>query len=438
MFSEVKNAAFASVAQKSVTRLATRVFEHLHNMDLRYHSGKKSGTLSMIIDKGRRGATFIMTSMIFNVIPTAFEFIVVTSILYHSFGPAFAFVGISTMAVYSGFTILVTEYRTKYRKKLNQLENESSGKVVDSFLNYETVKYCGNEVYEVEKYLNLQKDYEKTAITSQISLGALNFGQFMIFTIAMTSSMLMTVHGIHMGTFTVGDLVMANQLLFQLSIPLNFLGTIYREVTQAIADMETMFTELERESLVKEIPDAPDLIVTEGRIEFENVTFSYDKAAGSHVVIRNLSFIVEPGMTLGICGLSGSGKSTLVKLLYRFYDPDEGRILIDRQDIKMVTLKSLRRHIGIVPQETILFNDTILYNVQYGNLKASKEEVDKVIELAHLTDTVSKLKQGVATVVGERGIRLSGGEKQRICISFSFLWIIDHILPLLIYILFLL
>jgi ATP-binding cassette, subfamily B (MDR/TAP), member 7 len=392
----------------------SEVFDHLHALDLKFHLSRKTGSLSAIIDRGKRGTTFILNSLVFNIIPTVIELAIVWGLLHYNFGFDYALTALLTIAIYSAFTISVTSWRTKFRKKMNRVENEASSKVIDSLINYETVKFFGNEKHEANKYQDFLKEYENDSIKVQNSLSFLNFGQQLIFSAALTTIMIMTSSGVISGKFTVGDLVLVNTMLFQLSIPLNFLGTIYREITQAIADMENMFALLNVNSEVKDKPGAKDLVLTNGEITFEDVSFSYDE---KNVILKNVSFTIEPGMTIGICGTSGSGKSTLLRLIFRFLNPDSGRILIDGQDISNVTLSSLRSFIGVIPQDTVLFNDSILYNIQYGNLNASEAEVKDVIERSFLKETIERFPDGLKTNVGERGLKLSGGEKQRVAIA---------------------
>eukprot|EP01080_Neovahlkampfia_damariscottae_P001624 gene1624-12749_t len=412
--SELRNAVFAKVAQSSISSMALKVFDHLHNLDLKFHLSRKTGGLSAIIDRGKRGTTFILNSLVFNVIPTIFELSIVCGLLYYNFGIDFSITAFSTILCYALFTISVTSWRTKFRKNMNRVENEASSKVIDSLINYETVKFFGNEKHEANKYNTFLKEYENESIKVQSSLSFLNFGQQFIFTSALTIMMIMTAKGVMTGNFTIGDLVLVNTMLFQLSIPLNFLGTIYREITQAIADMENMFQLLNVHTEVKDKENAKELVITKGEIKFENVSFSYDE---KNQILKNVSFTIQPGMRVGICGTSGSGKSTILRLLFRFLNPDSGRILIDDQDISDVTLESLRRFIGVIPQDTVLFNDTIYYNIKYGNIHANDEQIKQVINKSYLKETIERLSDGLNTYVGERGLKLSGGEKQRVAIA---------------------
>lgn len=417
LFAELRNAVFAKVAQSSIRQIALQVFEHLHSMDLKFHLSRKTGGLVSIIDRGKRGINFILTSLLFNIVPTLFELSVVCGILYVQMGPQYAFTAFSAVLTYTIFTILVTAWRTKFRKQMNRVENMSSTRVIDSLVNYETIKYFGNEKHEAKLYEALLKDYENKAIKTTTSLSLLNFGQNFIFSVALTAIMYLASQGIMAGTMTVGDLVLVNTLLFQLSIPLNFLGTVYREVTQSITDMENLFSLIKIKSEVVEKEDARELVIFNQKgpeIRFENVSFSYND---NRKILNNVSFTVKPGSVLGVVGPSGSGKSTIVRLLFRFFNLDSGHIYIDGQDISNVTLESLRRQIAVVPQDVTLFNDTIYYNIAYGNLKASEEEVKQAAEKAMLGETIRRLPNGFNSQVGERGLMLSGGEKQRIALA---------------------
>jgi len=414
VFNELKSAVFAKVAQSSTRSLALSIFNHLHQMDLKFHLTRKTGGLSSIIDRGKRGVNFILSSLLFNVVPTIFELSMVCTILWVKMGPEFALTALSAVVAYSTFTILTTSWRTKFRKHMNKHEGEASQKAVDSLINWETVKYFGNEKHEANRYEEHLKKYESSALKTQHSLAFLNGGQSTIFSIALTAIMYMTVNGVMAGSMTVGDLVMVNGLLFQLSIPLNFLGTVYREISQAVTDMENMFGLLDTKSQVTEIPDAPPLQITDGRIEFEDVTFAYEE---ERPILQGISFVAEPGTTIGIVGPSGSGKSTIARLLFRFFDVNGGRILIDGQDVCRVTLESLRKKIGVVPQDIVLFNETLEYNLRYGNMNATQEDLDDAIDKAMLRELINRLPKGLQTQCGERGLILSGGEKQRVALA---------------------
>ncbi|KAL9646491.1 hypothetical protein ABK040_006550 [Willaertia magna] len=417
LFSELRNAVFAKVAQQSIRVLANRVFSHLHQMDLSFHLQRKTGGLSSIIDRGKRGINFLLNSLLFNIVPTLLELGIVCGIFYTNYGPGFAMTAVGAVSLYTVWTVGITQWRTTFRKQMNKLENEASTKVIDSLINYETVKYFQNEAHEVKLYDENAKKYEDASLKTASSLSLLNFGQQFIFSAALTAIMYFTANRIMTGELTVGDLVMVNGLLFQLSIPLNFLGTVYRETTQAITDMENLFALLETKSDIRDDPNASELKIEgngDTEIEFRNVSFNYDK---DRRVLNNISFKVTPGTMLGIVGPSGSGKSSILRLLYRFYDPSEGQILINGQDIRNVTLNSLRRNLGVIPQDCVLFNDSIRYNIAYGKLDATDEEIKVAAEKSKLTDIIKRFPKGFDTQVGERGLKLSGGEKQRTAIA---------------------
>eukprot|EP00698_Gefionella_okellyi_P009521 TRINITY_DN2425_c0_g1_i5.p1 TRINITY_DN2425_c0_g1~~TRINITY_DN2425_c0_g1_i5.p1 ORF type:complete len:564 (-),score=128.41 TRINITY_DN2425_c0_g1_i5:148-1839(-) len=415
-FNELRNAVFASVAQNAIRRISLNVFEHLHKLDLNFHLSRQTGALSRIIERGNRGINFLLSAMLFNVVPTAVEMGLVCALLATSCGGEFVLVTLGTMSAYAAFTFGITHWRTQFRKQMNQSENDAATKVVDSLLNYETVKYFGNEPHEALRYDKSLAAYEKAALKTSSSLAFLNFGQSFIFSAGMTGLMMLAADGIKNGTMTLGDLVLVNGLLFQLSIPLNFLGTVYREVKQSLIDMEAMFGLLSKQPVVTEKPNAPALFVTPGGgdIEFQNVTFGY---AAEREILRDVSFVVPAGQSLAIVGPSGCGKSTIMKLLFRFYDVQQGRILIDGQDIRDVTLESLRARIGVVPQDTVLFNDTIFYNIAYGRPSATEAQVHEAARAAHIHDVIMKFPNQYEQMVGERGLKISGGEKQRVAIA---------------------
>lgn len=416
LFNELRNAVFAIVSQASITRIAKEVFLHIHSQDLRFHLKRQTGGLSRIIDRGTRGINFILNSMIFNVVPTVLELVIVCSLLWVKLGPVYAATAVGAMGAYTVLTFGITQWRTKFRKQMNAAENEASSKAVDSFINYETVKYFNNEEHEGNKYEQNLKRYQHAAVKTQESLSVLNFGQGTIFTVAMTALMLMATGGIQAGVMTIGDLVLVNSLLFQLSLPLNFLGTVYREVKQSLTDMENMYAVMKVEPSIRNAPNAAPLQLTRGgEIEFDNVVFGYEN---DRQILNGVSFKIEAGKTLGIVGTSGSGKSTIVRLLYRFFDPQSGHIRIDGQEIQNVLMDSLRQQIGVIPQDCVLFNDKIFYNIHYGNLNASHDEVINAAKAAQLHDTIEKhFPSKYDSMVGERGLVLSGGEKQRVAIA---------------------
>jgi ATP-binding cassette subfamily B (MDR/TAP) protein 7 len=419
LFNELRNTIFGTVAQQGVRRLSGQTFEHLHRLDLTFHLNRQTGALSRALDRGGRGITFVLNAMVFNVAPLIVEIGLVCGILSYKFGASFTAVTLGAMAAYGAFTLSVTQWRTKFRVDMNKHENEASNKTVDSLINFETVKYFNNEAHEGARHERLLAQYNVAALKTQSSLGVLNFGQSAIFSVALTGIMVLAAQGIAAGTMTIGDLVMVNGLLFQLSLPLNFLGTVYRETRQAMIDMSAMFKLLAMKPAITDAPDAKPLVVSGGRIEFRDVHFAYPSEQGTepHSIFRGLNFVVEPGQTVALVGPSGSGKSSVLRLLFRFFDVQKGAVLIDGQAITGVTLDSLRKEIGVVPQDTVLFNDTIFYNIQYGNVNATREEVIEAAKRAHIHDQIASLPNGYDTLVGERGLKLSGGEKQRVAIA---------------------
>ncbi|KAK2802805.1 Iron-sulfur clusters transporter atm1, mitochondrial [Emmonsiellopsis sp. PD_5] len=410
VFQELRNAVFASVAQKTIRRVARNVFDHLLRLDLNFHLTRQTGGLTRAIDRGTKGISFLLTSMVFHIFPTALEI----SMTYQ-YGPKFAAITVATMMAYTAFTITTTAWRTKFRKQANAADNQGATVAVDSLINYEAVKYFNNEKFEVARYDKALKGYENASIKVTTSLAFLNSGQNIIFSSALAGMMYLAASGVASGQLTVGDLVMVNQLVFQLSVPLNFLGSVYRELRQSLLDMETLFN-LQRVNIaVKEKPDAKPLQLTRGgEIKFENVTFGYHP---DRTVLKNVSFTIPAGQKFAIVGPSGCGKSTILRLLFRFYDVQSGRILVDGQDIRDVSIDSLRKAIGVVPQDTPLFNNTIEHNLRYGRIDATSEEVRKAAQRAHIHELIERLPAGYDTPVGERGMMISGGEKQRLAVA---------------------
>ncbi|KAK1511275.1 iron-sulfur cluster transporter ATM1 [Colletotrichum costaricense] len=415
IFQELRNAVFASVAQKAIRRVACNVFDHLLRLDLSFHLSKQTGGLTRAIDRGTKGISFLLTSMVFHILPTALEISMVCGILTYQYGAKFAAITVLTMVGYTAFTIWTTAWRTKFRRQANAADNKASTVAVDSLINYEAVKYFNNEKFEVARYDQALQVYEKSSIKVATSLAFLNSGQNIIFSSALTAMMYLAANGVAQGTLTVGDLVMVNQLVFQLSVPLNFLGSVYRELRQSLLDMETLFNLQKVNVSIKDAPDAKPLALSKGgQIRFENVTFGYHP---DRPILRNLSLTIPAGKKVAVVGPSGCGKSTLLRLLFRSYDAQSGRIFVDDQDIRQVQVDSLRRAIGVVPQDTPLFNDTIEHNIRYGDMSAPPERVIAAAQRARIHEIIERFPDGYQTKVGERGLMISGGEKQRLAVS---------------------
>ncbi len=427
-FGELRDAVFASVQQRTVRRVAVETFEHMHRLSLRFHLDRQTGGLSRAIERGTAGVQSVLRLAVFNVVPTLLEVLMVTAIIWHLFDWRFAAVTFAAVSVYIGFTVAFASWRVHFRRTMNDVDSEANTKALDSLLNYETVKYFGNEAHEARRFDDAQRRYETAAVKTQVTLNMLNLGQAAIIALGLTAIMLMAAQGVQEGNMTVGRFVLVNTYLMQLYQPLNFLGFVYNTIKQGVVDMEQMFRVIEVEQEIADRPGAltlaahcahatPGAIVaqdTPGTIVFEDVHFGYRP---DREILHGISFTAEAGAKLAIVGPTGAGKSTLSRLLFRFYDVTGGRVLIDGHDIRDVTQSSLRAAIGVVPQDTVLFNDTIRYNIAYGRVGASQAEVERAARLAQVHDFVVRLPEGYDTKVGERGLKLSGGEKQRVAIA---------------------
>jgi ABC-type transport system involved in Fe-S cluster assembly fused permease/ATPase subunit len=414
LFSELRDGIFARVAQRAIRNVALQTFRHLHALSLRFHLDRQTDGLTRAIERGAKGIEFLLFFVLFNVLPTLIEIALVCGILWALYDWRFALATAVTIGGYVWYTLAVTEWRTKYRRQMNESDQSANTKAVDSLLNFETVKYFNNEEHEARRYDVALQSYEQAAVKSRTTLATLNVGQAFIIAVGVTVMMTMAAYGVAGGTMTVGDFVLVNAYLIQLYLPLNFLGTVYREIRQSLIDMEAMFALLRVDVDVEDKPGAPPLQVKSGEVAFDNVVFGYD---ARRPILKGISFRVPAGRTLAIVGPSGAGKSTISRLLFRFYDVTSGRILIDGQDIRDVQQQSLRSSIGIVPQDTVLFNDTVEYNIAYGKPGASHAEIEQAAWMAQISGFVEKLPDGYQTRVGERGLKLSGGEKQRVAIA---------------------
>ena len=414
LFGELRDALFAKVTQRAIRRVALQVFEHLHSLSLRFHLERQTGGVSRDIERGTRGISFLLTFLLFNILPTLLEIGLVAAILFVKYNPWFAIITFATLVIYITFTLVITEWRMVFRRTMNEMDSKANTRAIDSLINYETVKYFGNEQYEVHRYDDQMQRWEVSAVRNQTSLAALNAGQSVIIAIGVTLLMLLAADGVVKGTMTIGDLVLVNVYMLQLYMPLHFLGFVYREIKNALADMERMFRLLDESREVQDAPGALPLKLNGAAVRFDKVRFSYDPA---REILPEVSFDIPSGHTVAVVGASGAGKSTLSRLLFRFYDVNAGSISIDGQDIRSVTQTSLRAAIGIVPQDTVLFNDTIYYNIAYGRPEAAREEVVAAAQSAHIHTFIESLPQGYDSMVGERGLKLSGGEKQRVAIA---------------------
>ena len=414
VFAELRELIFARATEGASRRIALQVFRHLHSMSLRFHLERQTGGLTRDIERGSRAVNSLISYSLYSIFPTLIEVTLVLTYLAVTFDVGFALITIAALILYVIFTVSVTEWRTRYRKEMNELDSRAHTRAIDALLNYETVKYFGNEEFEASRYDENLKKYRTAAIKSQRSLSVLNSGQQLIIATGLVAMLWRATEGVVDGRMTLGDLVMVNAFMIQLYIPLNFLGVLYREIKQGLTDLDKMFGLMDREQEIADDPGAKDLKLSDTTIQFERVNFSYDAA---RPILHDVSFEVPAGKTVAVVGPSGAGKSTLARLLFRFYDVSDGRILIGGQDIRRVTQASVRRAIGIVPQDTVLFNDTVAYNIAYGRPGATQQEVEDAARAAHIHDFIAHTPKGYETMVGERGLKLSGGEKQRVAIA---------------------
>jgi ATP-binding cassette, subfamily B, heavy metal transporter len=411
---ELRELVFAPVAQRAIRLTALDVFNHLHALSLRFHLERQTGGLSRAVERGTTGIEYLLGFTLFNILPTLLEIVLVAGVLWRFYSGGFALATLLTITLYIAFTIGVTQWRVRFRREMNERDSDANTKAIDSLLNYETVKYFANEAHEAERFDQAKRAFEKAAIRSQTTLSMLNIGQGAIIAAGLITVMIMAGAGVSAGTMTLGDFVLVNSYLLQLYAPLNILGMVYRNVKQSLADVEAMYRLLAEPAEIQDRPGAPDLSVAKGRIRFDRVAFAYDQR---RPILEDISFDVPPGRTVAIVGPSGGGKSTIARLLFRFYDVSGGAITIDGQDLRDVTQLSLRRAIGVVPQDTVLFNESIQYNIAYGMPGAPFEAIEQAARLARIDGFVKSLPDGYRTKVGERGLKLSGGEKQRVAIA---------------------
>ena len=414
LFAELRDLVFSKATEGAARSISLQVFRHLHALSLRFHLERQTGGMTRDIERGTRAVHSLISYSLYSIIPTLIEVALVLTLLAVKFDVWFAWITVIALVFYISFTVAVTEWRTQFRKRMNELDSTAHSRAIDSLLNYETVKYFNNEEFEARRYDENLERYRRAAIKSQTTLSLLNAGQQLIIAVGLVAMLWRATQGVVDGRMTLGDLVMVNAFMIQLYIPLGFLGVLYREIKQSLTDLEKMFTLMEREREIADRPGAPALSVQAGHVRFEKVHFAYDPA---RPILQDISFEIPGGKTVAVVGPSGSGKSTLARLLFRFYDVQQGRILLDAQDIKQVTQTSVRQAIGIVPQDTVLFNDTVEYNIAYGQPGASRAQVEEAARSAHIHDFISATPKGYEAMVGERGLKLSGGEKQRVAIA---------------------
>jgi ATP-binding cassette, subfamily B, heavy metal transporter len=414
LFGEIRDTIFGRVTEHAMHRIGLKLFKHLHALDLDFHLSRRTGGMARDIERGTNGINFLMRFMLFNIIPTLLEISLITVILMVNYSVWYAIIIVTAVVFYILWSVILTEKRTNIVREMNEMDNKTNTRAIDSLLNFETVKYFGNEAYEAEEYDENLTGWEKTRARNRLSMAGLNSGQAFVIAISITAIMTLAAYDVSTGAMTLGDLVLVNAYMLQLFIPLNFLGFVYREIKRALADIEHMFSLLGKETKIKDKPDANDLVLNGGAVRFEHVSFGYKE---DRQILSDVSFEIPDGKKVAVVGPSGAGKSTLARLLFRFYDVDAGQITINNQDIRELKQHSLRSAIGVVPQDTVLFNNNIYYNIAYGRPDASKDDVEKAARLAHLDKFIEQLPQGYDTLVGERGLKVSGGEKQRIAIA---------------------